>query len=279
MTAKSLNDTITVATFSRRYYGDSRTTERQEALPDLSVSAFQTNTRPVDLYTVLGTHAPQKNRIIYRHTSTCTPLDFSRFVDIDFENKTDPISYLLQKINFGAANPNNYTFQYETKAAQDGIRYELSYVKVPTVPEVSPPVPELGRPDADIAAFLLIPNGVSFQNNGKKVTKYPSDGYVNTLGCIDRDQYGKPNKASPKGGKVWCTPLKPQYYAFDEAMKIGFNKCQEVTVKRLRDYLSVQGIHSSIAGSGASALRGMETLNDLQQGPPPNHQWQLKVNS
>jgi hypothetical protein len=152
------------------------------------------------------------------------------------------------------------------------------------------PGPVLSRTDAEVGIFFLAPNGIQFSKPSDdpwfsahfnvslpsyasiNLDFWLSDEYVNVLACTDQHQYCNPTNSQ-------CTPLTGVSQAFESINVTNMNPIQATTVMRIGLSTGQTSISNSVGGRGASALRALETVNDLSQAPLPPNQWQREVSS
>lgn len=152
---KSLNDTITAASYARACYGGppdsiacnlytkpslTYTTNRNDSCPFTSgtclhsTAAFSLDTGNLSSHNDLGINAQWKDRITYRRKTTCAPLADAGYITT--LNYTDAVNASLGRIygqpgdvidfyNFGHATHNNFTYHYNRRAASVGNTYSL----------------------------------------------------------------------------------------------------------------------------------------------------------
>lgn len=153
--SKTLNDTITAASYARACYGALQdplkchiytkpqinwTTNQNASCPFTTgvcyfsdTAAYEMDTGPVNSHDVLGINAPVRDRITYRKVTTCAPLHTKGFVTLvnatgepgTLGRQGDVIEELWYGPNVDASN---YTYFYNDHALLDSNGYSLSYV-------------------------------------------------------------------------------------------------------------------------------------------------------
>ncbi|KAF2013507.1 hypothetical protein BU24DRAFT_434533 [Aaosphaeria arxii CBS 175.79] len=256
-----------------------------------------------------GINAKTQDRVTYRRKTICAPIKTKDFIDsfnctdakrIDRGRFSCSEGDIVDLFKFGDVgyhtNPrSNYTHAYNRRAASVGYGYALSSVDYSSGDgdEVNAwrPVPALHRNDGDISLMFLSANEIKYYgmvkdpifqattvsksalDNGKNVTFYVSDYYVNPLACFEQNQICNPAKNK-------CTAMDAYQTVVHSAQKdIDLNPLQISFVSLLSLDLWLSTISQNIGGRGNYALRAQEQVRELLSTPIPPDQWQQEVKS
>ena len=177
-----------------------------------------------------------------------------------------------------------------------------SYANSPSVNGFLP-IPQLNRSNTDVTLAFLSANSIVYnapvddpwfsahsspfevrvnanEYNGDSAgtqngTIYFRDHPVAVLGCTEEHQVCKPNSVSNRK----CTPLIGAT-ALPETLKdIDLNDGQAATANVIVNASASTGIAQVLEALGASALLARQTNYNGVQGPLPNNQWTLEVES
>jgi hypothetical protein len=232
--------------------------------------AIALDTGNVSSHDHLGINAQTKDRITYRRKTTCAPIISTGFTTS--MNYTDAVNASIGDItgvdgdvidlyNYGPKSyqgelRSNFTLAYNRRRAFMGTGYELIAVDFTGgnhTENTWQPDRAILRDDADVSLMFVSANNLlyygkvddpifmatspikSVMDNGKNVTLYTSDFFVNPLGCIDQHQFCNPTKDK-------CTKLD----SYDSAVRsaqanLEYNPMQYGTVSTLslNLYLSI----------------------------------------
>lgn len=153
--SKTLNDTITAASYARTCYGGLQdplqcdiytqpqikwTTNHNASCPFATgvcyfsnTAAYEMDTGPIDSHDVLGINAPVRDRITYRKVTTCAPIHTRGFAT-QFNATGEPGTPgrqgdVIERLWYGPiVEVSNFTFQYNEHAVMDTFGYSLTYV-------------------------------------------------------------------------------------------------------------------------------------------------------
>ena len=177
-----------------------------------------------------------------------------------------------------------------------------SYVNAPSVNGFLP-ISQLNRNDTDVILAFLSANSIahntlvedpwfsahsypfevkvdSDEYNGDSAgtqngTIYFRDSPVTVLGCTEGHQVCKLNRVSSSG----CTPLIGATALPDALESVDLNDAQAAAANVIVSASVSTGIAQVLEALGASALLARQTIYNGVQGPLPNNQWTLEVES
>lgn len=177
-----------------------------------------------------------------------------------------------------------------------------SYVNEPSVNGFLP-IAQLNRSDTDVILAFLSANSIAHNTpvedpwfsahsypfevkvnadeyNGDSAgtqngTIYFRDSPVTVLGCTEEHQVCKPNPVFSRG----CTPLIGATALPDALGNVNLNDAQAATANIIVSASVSTGIAQVLEALGASALLARQTIYNGVQGPLPNNQWTLEVES
>lgn len=325
--SKTLNDTVSAATYARACYGGPSNTLECNQYPVQSLPYSRTenvtcpfadgmclrkypaialDTGNISSHDHFGINAQGKDRITYRRRTTCAPLmslgyttsmNYTDAVNASIGDFRGMDGDVMDFYNYGPrsykADPrSNYTLAYNRRRAFMGTGYELESIDFTSgnhTENTWQPDKAVLRDDGDVSLMFLSANDIlyygevkdpifaatspirSVMDNGKNVTLYTSDYFVNPLGCVDQHQFCNP--ANQK-----CTKLD----SYDSAVRsaqadLEYNSMQYGTVSTLSLNLYLSIMSQSIGGRGSAALRALEMVSGLFSGPLPADQWKTEV--
>ncbi|KAF2679340.1 hypothetical protein K458DRAFT_490655 [Lentithecium fluviatile CBS 122367] len=254
----------------------------------------------------LGINAQTKDRVTYRKMTTCAPLMSAGFTTS--MNYTDAVNAsigdfygmdgdVLDFYNYGPrsykSDPrSNFTLTYNRRSAFMGTGYELQAVDYTSgnhTENTWHPDRAVLRDDGDVSLMFISANNILYYgkvedpifaatseiktvpDNGKNVTLYTSDYFVNPPGCVDQHQFCNPANQR-------CTKLD----SYDSAVRsaqtdLELNPMQYGTVSTLSLNLYLSIISQSIGGRGSVALRAQEVTSQLFSAQLPKDQWKTEV--
>jgi hypothetical protein len=161
--SKTLNDTISAATYARACYGGPTnalecnryqvqslpyTRTEKEPCPFgkqmclTTTPAFTLDTGNISSHDHFGINTQQRDRVFYRRKTTCAPIVTDGFVTtFNYSDKLiDSVGFVngfkgdvVDLYNFGPqpyTQPKNFTYAYNRRQATVGIGYVLEYVKI-----------------------------------------------------------------------------------------------------------------------------------------------------
>ena len=261
-------------------------------------AAFQMDTGLIDSHQFLGINAPTSQRLQYRKVSTCAPLHvlkYAKAVNGSVRNggmDSDTIIQLfygsLQLTELGLQN---WTHSWNMHTSLDDVGYTVStLLGIADFFGGWTPIPDVNRTDADVSLVFLEPNAMRFEepnddpvfgaseslnitsSTGELDVWYTPDWVTSVIGCADQHQFCNPNNGQ-------CTPLSGTQALVKNSLKtaISLDVWQQTTVVRIAAQAQFSDIYHAIWSRGASALRALETVTQLQQGPISSTQWMTEV--
>ncbi|RSL82415.1 hypothetical protein CEP51_005160 [Fusarium floridanum] len=256
--------------------------------------AITVQTDELDSHKDFGINAPPEERIKFRRSTTCSPLNVNKYGMV-FERMTGEN---FTGIFFGPSAVSNWTYTYgvsdwqfvaEPSYTLSGFYWRpfgnVSYI------QLFEPIPELRRNDADLTVVFFNNNNVymlgkdgpctdPFFSATKLANKdllpdhYMPDSPITAIGCIDQYQFSK------AGSDEW-TPLAS--FA-DSTTNMTF--VDQLSIKQVAAHASIRwalhqagGIDMVIENLRTEALRAKRYpgLRHGVQNPLPNDQWMREV--
>ncbi|KAF2727228.1 hypothetical protein EJ04DRAFT_595491 [Polyplosphaeria fusca] len=311
---KTLNDTVTAASYARDCYGDRSSALEcnqyaAQALPYTSSEQNPNTTCPfredmclihwpvymmdtgnVSSHYHLGINAKPQDRIIYRRKATCAPIKTRGF--ITSFSYTDAVNASLGAVPGAEGDPrNNFTIAYNRRAATVGYGYDLNSVDWSSGDNdnIWEPDSAVHRDDADVSLMFLAANSIQYYGKvedpifqATTESSYIVDAGKNVT-FYESDYYVNPlgcvdqhQSCNPVSHR--CTKLDSYYAAVVAAQKdLQLNQFQYVTVSVISLDLYLSTISQSIGGRGSAALEAQQHQDGLISGPLPNTQWQKEV--
>ena len=268
--------------------------------------AMQLDTGLIDSQHELGINAPTKDRIQFRHVSTCSPLKQEGFVTGWFNASTvnttgmtipltPPPGMLIKFYDYGGAHGLSHTFwvsNWWEYTSQPGVNdlpaYQLG-VTLSRGDDLYQPVSNLTSGDSDLALFFLQARleyldevddpwfsahqpGVHLSGGVDPNVLRTPDNTAGVLGCIHQYQTCNTNSS--------CSPLMSfpnilQYTLEDNVL--GFNEAQLNTSQRIFQASEYSNPDSVVGPLGASVLLANNDLVGDVSLPIPDNQWQLEM--
>ena len=277
--------------------------------PSMCVSsdglAMQLDTGLIDSQHELGINAHAKDRIQYRHVSTCSPLRQEGYVTGWFNASTvnttgmtipytPPPGMLIKFYDYGGAHGLNHTFwvsNWWEYTSQPGVNHLPAYQLGITLSEgddMYQPVSSLASDDSDLALFILHarveyldevndpwfsahqPGGNLSGGIDPTVLRLP-DNTAGVLGCIHQYQTCNTNSS--------CSPLMsfPNILQYTLDNVLGFNEAQLNTSNRILQAAGNSDPGSTVGPLGASILLANNLLVADVSLPIADNQWQLEM--
>ncbi|ERF76832.1 hypothetical protein EPUS_09499 [Endocarpon pusillum Z07020] len=189
---KTLNDTITAATYARACYGIesntplcgrykkqqiSYTVNQNETCPFKSglclksTPALSMDTGNISSHYHLGINTRKKDRIVFRRKTTCAPIASKGYItSFNYTDATKMVKELggrflghsgdiIDFYNFGRTGENNFTYSYNRYVAALNFGYGLRSFLYPGAWR---PVDAISRDDADVTIIFVSSNAINY---------------------------------------------------------------------------------------------------------------------
>ncbi|KAH6982631.1 hypothetical protein EDB80DRAFT_251000 [Ilyonectria destructans] len=253
--------------------------------------AFVMKTEVLDSHTDFGINAPKHERVKMQRTTTCAPLDVSKYTkihgtDILGEKMTSlyfgktpysPQTYNVSSLQFVAKG--SYNLDVVTNYMANGASYSATFE----------PITELQRDDADTSIIMLNNNGIPipgingpcsdpfFSATEKHLTLFPDyylpDNPVTAIGCVDQYEFGNPVS------REWTKPASWTDATSNITFIKGLSRRQASAYISIGWTAGLVGIGSDVMILGAEVLRARKYPGLVAgfQTPIPNDQWKKEV--
>lgn len=261
----------------------------------------------LDSHNDLGLNAKESDRVSYRRTTACTPLNdaayVADFMDMSVANKSS-VSKVVSA-NYGAAVGNNFnaTFRYSnfTNFATDDQKIHINpyQLNIQNAGYDFSPIAELNLSDSEVfLAFLTFERhydtpvddpwfsahrparAISLDDGNNTAIVYGRDRPITTLGCAVQHQFCINNPSSSSRN---CTPLAgwSQVQNGSTGVRVlNMNPRQNVTYQRIESAAKESDISIVITSLAErdTPLLAVGLIHELIGQSLPNHQWQIETN-
>ncbi|KAF8855323.1 hypothetical protein BDZ45DRAFT_506545 [Acephala macrosclerotiorum] len=297
---KSLNDSISAASYARQCYDTKNTdplqcntynvpqlpwtTNQNASCPFEShtcllgpTSAYQMDTGALDSHDILGIDAKPSERVTLRKVATCTPIRAQPYAVL--ANQTVAGGEMTDEyiqLNMGTAFPGfNWTYEYNTHSYYVNEGYDLQAINALAGQNSSwKPVQAFNRTDADVSMFFFAPNAINYvysnsdpmfsaniEQNITQTDGTPLFYYVADQWITVTGCVDQYQVCNPsKPGLEGCTPLGPLESLIYEYLQIGLNMYQFETAGTIFLAMRESSMFYSVNGRGNSALKAQSTV-------------------
>jgi len=88
--------------------------------------AFNLDTGLLDTNAYLGMNAPKEDRLLFRRSTTCSPIQMLEYTQLS--NYPDSLGFSVWEYELGPVPGANYTYLYNTHATADSVPYQITFV-------------------------------------------------------------------------------------------------------------------------------------------------------
>ncbi|KAM7218669.1 hypothetical protein V8F06_005988 [Rhypophila decipiens] len=263
-------------------------------------AAFGMDTGYLDSHDVFGINTPPDQRILYRRKAVCSPLIEDEPGHVGRRRGIEPGEEMILYYYGGDDSTIEVTFRVSTYAQWSPSGNTISTDKPGIVHRSKSGLlhlkPELARPDADVALFLVVPGQIVYlgpvndpvfsanrpgNTTGDAGTVYLPDSIASVVACADQHQIcNHPNPGSPEGMR--CTPFNSRAgitRLYPTMADIGLNDMQRSITYTFLHTTRATDMSYAVAGRDAESLLASRTLFDGVNVQLPDNQWAAEVSN
>ncbi|KAM7192649.1 hypothetical protein V8F33_008260 [Rhypophila sp. PSN 637] len=252
-------------------------------------TAFGMDTGYLDSHDVFGINTPPDQRILYRQKCVCSSLIEDEPGHVGRIRGIERGEEMILYYYGGDDSTIDVTFRVSTYAQRSPTGYTIR-----SKSGLENLKPELARPDADAALFLVVPGQIGYlgpendpvfsanrpaDTTGGAGTVYLPDSIASVVACADQHQICNTNPG-PEGMR--CTPLHSRagiMRLYPTMANIGLNDMQRNITYTFLHTIRASDMSYSVAGRDAESLLASRTLFDGVNVQLPANQWTAEVSN
>ncbi|KAK4208610.1 hypothetical protein QBC37DRAFT_296323 [Rhypophila decipiens] len=254
-------------------------------------AAFGMDTGYLDSHDVFGINTPPDQRILYRRKTVCSPLIEDEPGHVGRRRGIEPGEEMILYYYGGDDSTIEVTFRVSTYAQRSPSGYTIR-----SKSGLENLKPELARPDADVALFLVVPGQIGYLGpvndpvfsanrpagtTGDAATVYLPDSIASVVACADQHQICNHPNPGPEG-IMRCTPFNSRagiMRLYPTMADIGLNDMQRGITYTFLHTIRATDMSYSVAGRDAESLLASRTLFDGVNVQLPDNQWTAEVSN
>jgi hypothetical protein len=249
--------------------------------------AFEVKTRPIDSRLHLGINARPEDAVVYDRQLTCAPL-VSKGYGIIVNNSDTGKPRIEYHYGPGWLDLYEYTYEYLLARSNADVSYQINiWESRPGSSSLWTPIPALAKEGADVFIIFIEQNSVTHRgpnkdpvfsattvakNNNSTVPMFRSDRFVSPVACFQQHRFCHPSDTSQ------CSPWTGRYEMWKGVSPdASFNVKQKAAAGRIFLASRETSLYETINARSSKCLRAQDRMEWLFQGPLPDNQWEIEV--